>query len=69
MSLHLTSEELHEITGYRQGDKVRAALSAMGIHFKVRPADRFTLVDRDYYKQLMMGGTYDRGIRKVNPLR
>lgn len=56
MSLHLTPDELYEITGYRHGERVRTALSAMGIHFKVRPADKYTLVDRDHYKLVMSGG-------------
>lgn len=66
MSLHLTSDELYEITGYRHGERVRAALAAMGLHFKVRPADRFTLVDRDYYKMMMSGGVKPSKRREPN---
>ena len=53
--MHLTAEELHEITGYRHHGKIREALVQMGILFKVRPADRFTLVDREYYREVMRG--------------
>ena len=64
--MHLTAEELHEITGYRQQEKIRAALVQMGILFKVRPADRFTLVDRDYYRDVMRGTVMTAKRREPN---
>lgn len=52
MSLHLDIDELAEVTGYRQLPKIKRALAEMRIQFRVRPADGFPLVERDYYKRL-----------------
>ena len=64
--LHLTEAELYEVTGFRQRDKVRTALAEMGITFKVRPADRFTLVEREHYRFIMSGGLRTKRRREPN---
>ena len=50
MSLWLSHEELTELTGYKQLERRRAALVSMGIKFRVRPADRFLLVERSQFE-------------------
>jgi hypothetical protein len=53
MSLHLTEEELLDVTGYRQRRKIADALAEMGIVFKFRAADGFVLVLREHYSAVM----------------
>jgi hypothetical protein len=49
MSLHLTDEELYEVTGYRQREKQKQALAELRVPFRSRPADGFPLVVREHY--------------------
>jgi hypothetical protein len=44
--LFLDEDELYELTGYRQREKQKKALAAMGIKFRSRPADGYPLVVR-----------------------
>lgn len=55
MSLHLDKDELYEATGYRQFEKIKAALAQLRVPFKSRPADGYPLVLRDRYKEIMGG--------------
>jgi hypothetical protein len=49
MSLHLTDDEIYEVTGYRQREKQKKALAELRIPFRSRPADGFPLVVREHY--------------------
>lgn len=46
--MHLTEEELAEVTGYKQPAKQRAALLSMSIPFKVNPRGRILVLREDY---------------------
>lgn len=45
MSLWLSGEQLRELTGFAQRGKQLAALSELGVKFRLRPADGFPLVE------------------------
>lgn len=51
MSMWLDEDELVELTGYKQRPKQRAALLAIGVRFRVRPADNFLLVERAQFTE------------------
>jgi len=54
MSLFLTSDELHELTGYKKPGKQLAWLRGQGFIFRVA-ADGYPRVDRSHYLKLMGG--------------
>jgi Domain of unknown function (DUF4224) len=66
VSLHLTEDELFEVTGYRHKKKVAHALALMEVQFKVRPADGMVLVLRDHYSQVMMPASAKKARREPN---
>lgn len=45
MSLWLNADQLRELTGFAQRTKQLAALSELGVKFRLRPADGFPLVE------------------------
>lgn len=61
MTLCMTREELRELTGYRQREKVYAWLKREGFRPR-RGADRWPRVDRNIYEQIMAGS-----LRKAAP--
>jgi Domain of unknown function (DUF4224) len=52
MSLWLTDDELHALTGKRQRSRQIAVLAALRppVRFRVRPDDSFPLVDRAQFE-------------------
>lgn len=46
--MHLTDDELVEVTGYAQRGKQRAALLAMSIPFRENPKGRILVLREDY---------------------
>ncbi len=46
--LHLTNEEVREVTGYTHLAKQRDALARMGIPFRVNPVGRILVIRSDY---------------------
>jgi hypothetical protein len=55
MTLHLSLDELAEITSKRRPKKICEALALMGVEFKLRP-DGFPLVGRLYYETVFLAG-------------
>lgn len=68
MSLHLTEEELYEVTGFRHREKVASVLGSLGVVFKQRPSDGVILVLREHYTAVMSapGAAPVRGRREPN---
>jgi hypothetical protein len=65
MSLFLTAEELHDLTGYRKPGRQIDWLRSQGFTFRIA-SDGYPRVDRSHYLRLM-GGMVEAQHKKTEP--